>query len=137
MMEMTLREMQERRLVADEFEAANTDFALTHFTQLSKAEGYRRAPWWRDAMHGKIGVMYDGRMVEPVFYECDQYNVESRECMAYETRPPSCRSFPWPRGVKPVKALLPEACEFRRDIGEVPVPIDVMLARKRGGERIA
>lgn len=136
-MPMTMREMRERALVADDWERASTAFVLEHFTELSQREGMRRAPWMADAMRGKSGLLFQGRVIpQPVYYECDQYNSETRECMAYDDRPPFCRGFPF-HGGPPQQGLLPPACEFKRDIGETPVSVDVMLSRRRGGDRVA
>jgi len=135
-MPLTLREMQMMRVHnkwnADTWAQESNEFALAHFTQLTIREGYRRAPWFMEAQRGKAAVVFDGERVEPVFYECDRYDKTTRQCLAYDERPPFCRGYPHFGGELRVGQLLPEACEYRRDIGEKPTPIPVMLARKNG-----
>ena len=128
-----MEEIRLRGSGGDAEEEANNRFIVKHWRQLTRREGLRRAPWFADAQRGKIGTVdAHGRAVEPVFYECDRYDTTTRQCTAYDERPPVCDGYPYYGGPKRTDGALPPACEFLRDRGEQPVPVEVMLQRRDG-----
>jgi Fe-S-cluster containining protein len=78
---------------------------------------YERAPWLK-ARRGQLRIGAAGSVLR-FFYECSNYDRETKRCMAYDDRPPACRAFPtkvtgrWPDG----RVSLPPACSYRADVG--------------------
>ena len=60
-------------------------FASKHWHRIAKPTARARNPLLvsnQTAKHAK-------------YYTCDQYDSETHECLAHETKPPVCRGFPW------------------------------------------
>lgn len=71
-------------------------------------------------MHMRGGKLDPGY---PQFYECVNFDRETRRCTKYEDRPPVCRDYPYygQRQLAPNIAL-PHWCSFRADIGQEVEP---------------
>jgi len=81
------------------------------------------AKHWHGGKRGKR--TRDGKE-RTVGWECDQFNPETRQCMAYEGRPPICAGFPYytddgKPGVIPA-GRLPTRCSFWADYPESARP---------------
>lgn len=98
-------------------ETANRDWVLNDLTPIPTREGMQRARYLDHA----ITPLPGGQLVLS-FFECRHFDALNRVCMNYENRPPICRGFPWFDNAPNEMQGLPLECEFRRDIGEVPVP---------------
>lgn len=95
-------------------ERANRDWVL--LTPIPTRDGMRRARYLDSAIQ-PLG----NAQIVLFFFECRHFDTENRVCTNYENRPPVCRGFPWfDTAPNPVQGL-PLECEFRRDIGEVPI----------------
>lgn len=78
-------------------------FLLDRFPPEAVSDDDRRnAEWivtrmWRIpvAMAVEINARRVAQNPHNRFYLCSAFNAETRQCMAYEQRPPFCRVFPW------------------------------------------
>lgn len=59
------------------------EFILRHWRRISKDEAFHKRPILRES-HDR------GRF----YYTCDQFDQQSRRCLAHAERPPICRAFP-------------------------------------------
>lgn len=101
--------------------ARDRDFVLNDLTPIPAREGVARSSHIDHQI--QMGVI-DGEQAQLIlhFFTCRHFDTEHRRCMNYENRPPICRDYPWTNGVVDPNRGLPLECEFRRDVGEVPVP---------------
>ena len=74
-----------------------------------------------------VRIVVGDRVIEAPagFYECASYDKAGRRCTRYETRPDVCREYPWYGGERDGRAALPPACDFNRDVGREPVPVEI------------
>lgn len=95
-------------------------FVRQHWHRINRTTGVSRL---RDR-YGELADKYDWsngawlRQLKGVrFYECDQFNPESRECMAQDKKPHICQGFPW-YGSTPHGGTLRglHNCSFRVDV---------------------
>lgn len=63
-------------------------------------------------------------MLQPLFYRCRNYDPETGRCAIYETRPETCRDFPWAGGRPNPGIALPAPCSFNADVGR-PVAVTI------------
>lgn len=85
-------------------------WVLTRLRRISRAEALRRRP----SLSPATGRFY---------YECRDFDPVARRCMAYETRPPVCRNYPWyGNDPEPAKLDYLERCAFN-STGGVPVTL--------------
>jgi Fe-S-cluster containining protein len=112
---------------------ADIRFALEHFTPIKRRDGLAMATYMDNG--GKTSMAED-YLSPPIvaftyFYACDRYDPVSRECTAYDERPPLCSGYPFygkPLGDPwNTNKALPEECSFRADIGQ---PVRVMPTRR-------
>lgn len=108
-------------------EPLDREFALEHLTPISRREGLRRAPYFTAGgvtVLGAPGQPGSEFLAYSFFYECDRFDRETRQCTAYDDRPPMCSEYPHYGQPDPAKAI-PLMCAFRADIGlpveDVPV----------------
>lgn len=109
----------------DEAWRLNRAFILAHLTPMPRRQGLERAPHLTQG--GNTWALLGGKPVHVVshFYSCDRYDPEARACTAYDERPPMCRDFPWYGGQPDPSRSLPHACEFHREVGREPVPVEI------------
>jgi Fe-S-cluster containining protein len=114
------------RLPPGALDPENLRWFREDLAQISRREGLRRAPYFTSgittSIHaGEIDVLFTH------FYECKNFDAETKQCGIYETRPPICSGFPW-YGNKPdpTKAMPPE-CGFLEDVGITPVEITAKI----------
>lgn len=51
------------------------------------------------------------------YYTCDQYDAETKRCLAHETRPAICRNFPWYGGEPRLGVITPwPKCSYWSDV---------------------
>jgi Fe-S-cluster containining protein len=83
-------------------------FILHHWHRISRATAAERLP----------GLVVGGYGKGRVFYECDQYDSETKLCGAGEKRPPICKGFPWYSWpTKPADTLAPfPRCSYWHDV---------------------
>jgi len=80
----------------------DAQWILKHFRRISKVEARKRNSAWS----GK-----------GIYYECDQYNWDSRECMPQDLKPDMCKKFPWYDKEPSAEFLIPfKKCSFWEDI---------------------
>jgi len=84
-------------------------WVLEDLTRISRAEALRRRPALAMNPLANSGQF---------FYECRQYDVETRKCRDYENRPSICSGFPW-YGLGPVAETIVDLpdCGYREDLG--------------------
>lgn len=59
-------------------------------------------------------------------FTCDQFDRESRLCLAHETRPGICQGYPWyDRQDHPGGLLISRRCAFWEDVPETERPADL------------
>ena len=59
------------------------------------------------------------------WFTCTNFNRETRECMAHDTRPNTCAGFPWYGGMPRYDALrLYPRCAFHADVAALELHID-------------
>lgn len=99
------------------------EWVVNDLTRIPASEGFR--------VHTQLrGVrMLDqwGNEAVPVFYRCRHYDDETNRCTSYDSRPDTCRDFPFGYGstreMREAMAL-PPSCSFNADLGrEVQVRI--------------
>lgn len=129
--------MDARSLLPGMMDERDRQWLLNDLTPITRREGLRRSPHYHNGI-SEFGVRHPvtGAIthvpVVTLFYECCHYDRETRRCLNYEHRPPVCSGYPWyDERVDPAKAL-PEACEYRRDIGQVPVALTTKAETARG-----
>lgn len=99
-------------------DAISVKFILKNWTRLNKSDH-------KDRMRELLG--YDS--TKNFIYTCNMFNKETRECEAYDLRPPVCSDFPW-YGKEPDDGSgLPLRCSFRPDYVEVPVELSTTVIR--------
>lgn len=84
-------------------------------TPMPMKEAMQKAPW----LKGRLLTDASGRITQPFFYRCSNFDTETRKCTDYDNRPSMCRDFPWygeePRG----GATLPPDCSYRQDLIQI------------------
>jgi Fe-S-cluster containining protein len=81
-------------------------FVVEHWHQLGFEEAAERSP-----------AVVRGAELGSKFYTCDQFNDETRACMAHEKRPWICRGFPGYGSVPTVLGLAPYTrCSYWHDL---------------------
>lgn len=103
---------------------------LEDLTPLPRKVALERLSWMTGGGKTAFGMGPDGIPVIAfsMFYECAQYDRETRTCRDYDNRPQPCRDYPFEdRTGKDLThmdraAALPPECSFRADIGQ-PVEI--------------
>jgi Fe-S-cluster containining protein len=115
------------------FGAETVAWMREHWTPIKpRRNGLARVMSWNDGFSEQAGP--EGlELVLAWFYDCDQFDPETRQCRDYEGRPDVCREYPWYKGVRP-DAKLPPTCSYRTDIGQ---PVETMIEfRARGTTRV-
>lgn len=83
---------------------ADARFIQEHWHPITAEVALARVPGFRR-------ILLVGR-----FLECDQFDRETRRCLARETRPEICRGFPWYGGPYDVDRIMPfDRCSYRTD----------------------
>jgi hypothetical protein len=99
------------------------EWIIHDLVPIRRSEALAEMPWlrrphvWRNP---ETGVVY--RENDKHYYRCTLFDPATRRCTAHDTRPDTCRGYPWYGADKlgPEKAL-PPGCEFHLDRGE---PVD-------------
>lgn len=109
---------------------ADRRFVCNDLTPIGPRAGDELGAWWIAALEAERGVPWHGLDGSPqrFYYRCRHFDEETRACLNYDGRPPICRAFP---GELRANSALPPPCEYRRDLGETPQPVELFLAETR------
>lgn len=114
------------RCLPDMMDPANRRWVLDDLTPIRRKDALAMV---RDYMHGgkssfALTPTAPAQVMFTHFYSCRHYNPESRQCEAYDMRPPICEGFPWYDQSPDSSKAIPPECSFNADIGQpVAAPI--------------
>jgi len=79
------------------------------FIPITEEEAIRRNP--------AISAKHEASTEERFFYECSQYNEDTKLCGAHENRPSVCSGFPWyGNTINNVALIMHKKCSYWADV---------------------
>lgn len=93
---------------------------LEDLKPMSRKEAKAKVPWAFES-----GVLWRnnvGQVSWPLFYRCQHFNEETRQCESHHDLPETCSGFPWFGAPPHPHAVLPPECSYNVDVGR-PVQI--------------
>lgn len=67
-------------------------------------------------------------------YLCDQYNTETRECMAQDSKPDICSGYPWYGKTPVLNRLYVDECSYHADVEQFKEVLKLGLAPSDAAE---
>lgn len=111
-----------RKLIEGDFSSENSQadvkFILKYWTRLNKKES-----------HDRLYEIMGYHTSDKYLYTCQKFNRETRECEAYDERPPVCSNFPWYGNEPDDGSGLPLKCSYKQEYVEVPVELSTAVIR--------
>lgn len=97
---------------------ANREFILTHLHPMNRREGLRLADYLTAGVTvmGLPGTPGSEVFVWSMFYSCDFYDRDTKQCGAYDRRPPMCSGYPWYGEPPDPRKAIPPECSYLEDI---------------------
>lgn len=94
---------------------ATASFVSLHWHRITKGEAYYRLP--------PMGL-YPG-----YYFQCDQWDADTKLCKAGDARPPICSGFPWYHGKPGERGLHPafRRCAYWADVKPELRPATILL----------